>query len=122
MKKHQVGYLRKLGASALGLEGKPHTIQPRNFLTQRNHAKVSETIESETFDDEAIEGEEPERGPVGRPTVLDCPEFLQSLKANRDCPEFSEALRLRPPRTSRFLIPYSAPNACPELGRRGRAA
>ncbi len=39
-------------------------------VSQRNHAKVSEAIESETFDEETIESEELERRPVGRPILF----------------------------------------------------
>lgn len=49
---------------------KPAKSSKVSKVSQGNHAKVSETIESETFDGETIEGEEPERRPVGRPTLF----------------------------------------------------
>lgn len=49
---------------------KPTQSSKVSKVYQGNHAKVSETIESETFDEEAIAGEEPERRSVGRPTLF----------------------------------------------------
>lgn len=49
---------------------KPTQSSKVSKVSQGNHAKVSETIESETFDEEAIAGEEPERRSVGRPTLF----------------------------------------------------
>lgn len=49
---------------------KPAQSSKVSKVSQGNHAKVSETIESETFNEETIEGEEPERRPVGRPTLF----------------------------------------------------
>lgn len=49
---------------------KPDKSSKVSKVSQENHAKVSETIESETFDEETIEGEEPDRRPVGRPTLF----------------------------------------------------
>ena len=49
---------------------KPAKSSKVSKVSQGNHAKVSETIESETFGGETIEGEEPERRPVGRPTLF----------------------------------------------------
>lgn len=49
---------------------KPDKSSKVSKVSQGNHAKVSETIESETFDEEAIAGEEPERRSVGRPTLF----------------------------------------------------
>ena len=49
---------------------KPTQSSKVSKVSQGNHAKVSETIESETFDEETIEGEEPDRRPVGRPTLF----------------------------------------------------
>ncbi len=49
---------------------KPTQSSKVSKVSQGNHAKVSETIESETFNEEAIAGEEPERRSVGRPTLF----------------------------------------------------
>lgn len=49
---------------------KPTQSSKVSKVSQGNHAKVLETIESETFDEETIEGEEPERRSVGRPTLF----------------------------------------------------
>jgi hypothetical protein len=49
---------------------KPNQSSKVSKVSQGNHAKVSETIESETFDEEAIAGEEPERRSIGRPTLF----------------------------------------------------
>jgi len=49
---------------------KPTQSSKVSKVSQGNHAKVSETIESETFDEEAIAVEEPERRSVGRPTLF----------------------------------------------------
>ncbi len=49
---------------------KPTQSSKVSKVSQGNHTKVSETIESETFNEEAIAGEEPERRSVGRPTLF----------------------------------------------------
>ena len=60
----------KNAAAKAKQHSKPAQSSKVSKVSQGNHAKVSETIESETFDEEAIEGEEPERRSVGRPTLF----------------------------------------------------
>ena len=60
----------KKAAAKAHQTSKPDKSSKVSRVSQENHAKVSETIESETFDEETTEGEEPERRSVGRPTLF----------------------------------------------------
>lgn len=48
----------------------PRKVSKVSKVSQGNHAKVSETIDSETFDEASAEGSEPGRRSVGRPTLF----------------------------------------------------